>query len=70
MLQSGDDVYIEDIMLGDWEEGDMDLCEGCGSGHDLDNMLECASCLVGYHMACLKPKLKKAPEVRTQDIFK
>jgi site-specific DNA-cytosine methylase len=37
-------------------------CEVCGSPDDEHEMLLCDSCNAGYHMACLKPPLKKVPE--------
>ena len=42
------------------EEGD--LCCLC-RGENCDGMLECSRCLGGYHMKCLKPKVKEVPKV-------
>lgn len=61
-----DDVYI--IETGDSKElpfdDDDDLCCVCHASDDSGNMIECSRCLGGFHMTCLKPKLKKVPEVR------
>ncbi len=46
---------------GSEEEEDIP-CEVCGDPEDGDHMLICDGCEKGYHMYCLKPKLKAIPE--------
>jgi hypothetical protein len=41
-----------------------DMCSACCKTHSVNTMIECDKCLRGYHMGCLKPPLKKVPEVR------
>ena len=61
----GNDVYIiateDQSTLPD--DTAQDLCVACGKGHLPHTIIECERCLGGYHMGCLKPKLKQIPEV-------
>ncbi|KAG1670937.1 hypothetical protein FOA52_011372 [Chlamydomonas sp. UWO 241] len=60
----GDDAYLvetDDHMQLPLEDHD-DLCCVCEKGNKRNSMIECARCLGGFHMGCLKPKLKAVPE--------
>lgn len=60
----GDDVYIieTDTPSELPHDEEHDLCCVCG-GSNTKGMIECMRCLGGFHMRCLKPALKKVPEV-------
>lgn len=64
--QVGNDVYLVRTDDPDALPDDtaLDLCATCGKGHRPETILECERCLGGYHMACLRPAVKKIPEVR------
>jgi hypothetical protein len=63
----GDCVYVlgegfdQEGMISDEED---EACEVCGSDHLDVDMLECSKCLRGFHLNCLRPKLKAVPKVR------
>ena len=39
-----------------------ELCENCGKAEDTFKMIRCLSCESAYHMYCLEPPLKQAPD--------
>lgn len=62
-FRAGHDLYVKLLTYEDYPEGD-EPCEVCHLTDNPHKMLECSTCLRGFHMHCLKPKVKKIPEVR------
>lgn len=59
----GDDVYVKrrEGVESDDEDPEVEACRICfQSGGSV--MIECDDCLGGFHLKCLKPRLKKIPE--------
>ncbi|KAF9431525.1 hypothetical protein BGZ76_000196 [Entomortierella beljakovae] len=46
----------------DDNEEESDICEICHADNDLDKMLICDGCELGYHMYCLTPPLQQIPK--------
>ena len=46
----------------DTAEESSDVCEICRTDRDLDKMLICDGCELGYHMYCLTPPLQNIPK--------
>lgn len=62
-FEVGDDVYVKRIEDGssDEEDPEVEECKLCFCFGD-EIMIECDSCLGGFHLKCLKPPLKDVPE--------
>jgi len=59
----GDSAYVVNEKTVDFDEDEDVLCMVCREAPDDDRtMLECDTCLSGWHMCCLKPPLTKVPE--------
>ncbi|KAG0198705.1 hypothetical protein BGX28_007881 [Mortierella sp. GBA30] len=56
---SSEPVSVKQDDLGD---DSSDVCELCHTDSDLDKMLICDGCELGYHMYCLKPPLQQIPK--------
>lgn len=64
LFEAGDFVYIKKTD-GDKEESDEELeeCRVCGNcPQEGEDMLECDTCLGGFHLGCLDPPLEEVPE--------
>ncbi|KAL5052825.1 hypothetical protein RYX36_033507, partial [Vicia faba] len=62
-FEVGNDVYVKRIEDGssDEEDPEVEECKLCFCfGEEI--MIECDSCLGGFHLKCLKPPLKDVPE--------
>lgn len=62
-FEVGNDVYVKrrEDATSDEEDPEVEDCRLCfSSGEDI--MIECDSCLGGFHLKCLKPPLKEVPE--------
>ncbi|CAK8579355.1 unnamed protein product [Lathyrus sativus] len=62
-FEVGDDVYVKriDDATSDEEDPEVEECKLCFCiGNEI--MIECDSCLGGFHLKCLKPPLKDVPE--------
>ena len=64
-FRAGDCVYVlgDDFQQAWLSDDEEEPCEVCGSTHLEVDMLECSRCLRGFHLACLRPKLKAVPKV-------
>jgi origin recognition complex subunit 1 len=62
-FEVGDDVYVKrrDDATSDEEDPEVEDCKLCFSSGD-EIMIECDSCLGGFHLKCLTPPLKEVPE--------
>lgn len=59
----GDSAYVVSEKTVDFEEDEDVPCAVCGEAPDADKiMLECDTCLRGWHMSCLKPPMTRVPE--------
>ena len=59
----GDSVYVVSDNTEDFDEDEDVPCTKCGEAPEPDRiMLECDTCLRGWHMSCLKPPLTEVPE--------
>ncbi|KAF9982818.1 hypothetical protein BGZ75_005704 [Mortierella antarctica] len=50
------------VQQEDFSEETPDVCELCHTENDLDKMLICDGCELGYHTYCLKPPLQNIPK--------
>ncbi|WIA29405.1 hypothetical protein OEZ86_011909 [Tetradesmus obliquus] len=59
----GDDVYLA-LDEFDNDEEEEEACEVCGSSSSKrgNAILECSTCLRGFHLRCLMPRLKAVPD--------
>ncbi|XP_073103764.1 origin of replication complex subunit 1 isoform X1 [Elaeis guineensis] len=62
-FEVGDDVYVKrrEGAESDDEDPEVEACRICFQSGRLV-MIECDDCLGGFHLKCLKPRLKKIPE--------
>ncbi|KAK2385257.1 cell division control protein B [Trifolium repens] len=62
-FEVGDDVYVKrrDDATSDEEDPEVEDCKLCFSSGD-EIIIECDSCLGGFHLKCLTPPLKEVPE--------
>ena len=59
----GDSVYVVNEKTVDFDDDEDCPCMVCGEAPNADRiMLECDTCLSGWHMCCLKPPLTRVPE--------
>jgi len=59
----GDAVYVVNDKTENFDEDEDVPCTKCGECAEHDRvMLECDTCLRGWHMSCLKPPLTEVPE--------
>ncbi|XP_024629084.1 origin of replication complex subunit 1B [Medicago truncatula] len=62
-FEVGDDVYVKrrEDATSDEEDPEVEECRFCFRSGD-EIMIECDSCLGGFHLKCLTPPLKDVPE--------
>jgi origin recognition complex subunit 1 len=61
-FQVGDAVYVRKFDDNASEsDTEVEDCQICGSRNE-ETMLECDSCLGGFHLTCLSPPLESVPE--------
>ena len=74
-LVGGDDEADADEAAEAFEEADVEsqeededdvACEACGLGDDEENLMLCEDCPRGWHIYCLRPKLRRVPKVRSR----
>jgi len=63
IFRVGDSAYVVNEKTVDFEEDEDVPCMVCGEAPDADRpMLECDTCLSGWHLCCLKPPLTRVPD--------
>ncbi|KAF9113649.1 hypothetical protein BGX27_001124 [Mortierella sp. AM989] len=59
---SSDRMSSEPLSVKRESNGESDICEVCQAECDLDKMLICDGCELGYHTYCLTPPLQQIPK--------